>query len=91
MRRRISLHPAVAFEWPSASTAQVVVSIRQLADIQRLIGVPSCIFGGQQAQTTTSKETGVFSIGEISHSTSLRFTFPCLANKRRKVVLCPDL
>jgi len=37
----------VAFKWPSASTAQLVVSIRHKADIGHTeSGIPSCTFGG---------------------------------------------
>jgi hypothetical protein len=44
----------VAFRWPSVSTAQLVVSIRHIADMRRAeSGVPSCTFGGLQAQMAT--------------------------------------
>jgi hypothetical protein len=40
-------HPAAAFTWPSASTAQLVVSIRRKADIGNTEPeIPSCILGG---------------------------------------------
>jgi hypothetical protein len=39
--------PVVAFTWPSASTAQLIVSIRRKADIGNTESeIPSCIFGG---------------------------------------------
>jgi hypothetical protein len=39
---------------PQRQPAQLVVSIRHIADIRRAeSGVPSCTFGGQQAQRAT--------------------------------------
>src|ERR1700687_665451 len=69
-----SLHPTVAFKWPSASTAQLVVSISHIADIRRAEpGVPSCTFGGQPStngnlyrEITVTTGRVVLSIGEIS-------------------------
>jgi hypothetical protein len=46
----------VAFEWPSASTAQLVVSIRHTADPAWGVWDPSRIFGGKRAQRVTSSD-----------------------------------
>jgi hypothetical protein len=42
-----SLHPTVAFTWPFASTAQLIVSMGTELIRHRRVRVPSCTFGGK--------------------------------------------
>jgi hypothetical protein len=66
----------------SIQASQLVVSITHIADIQRRrVRIPSCTFGGQQAQTavfkgmTVTKGRAVSSIGEKSRFSLINLGF----------------
>lgn len=67
------LHQIVAFKWPSAATAQLIVSTRcRVENVIAGPGILSCTFGGQQAQTATFKESGGSQLANVWSAVELR-------------------
>jgi hypothetical protein len=81
MRRRILAPPNSCIRGALSINRASCCFDTSTSRYQRPTGVPSCIFGGQQAQTATSKETGggVLNWQKIPHyAHPFKIAFWCL-------------